>query len=101
MPSRRGVFVRAWRALKKPGEANTSYPQAILDGGECNGCMDTAGRVALPPAFEHADIDNLALLIGNHSLSSLYPPRLMSKCHIEADMLERLIAHNDRIPLLA
>ncbi|KAI9569726.1 cyclin-domain-containing protein [Boletus coccyginus] len=42
--------------------------------------MDTAGRVALPAAFEHADIDNLALLI--------------------ADMLERLIAHNDGIPLL-
>ncbi|KAF8134616.1 cyclin-domain-containing protein [Boletus edulis] len=42
--------------------------------------MDTAGRVALPAAFEDADIDNLALLI--------------------ADMLERLIVHNDRIPLL-
>ncbi|KAN0091215.1 Cyclin domain containing protein [Tylopilus felleus] len=42
--------------------------------------MDTAGRVALPPEFERADIDILALLIAN--------------------MLERLIAHNDRIPLL-
>ncbi|KAH7888623.1 cyclin-domain-containing protein [Phlebopus sp. FC_14] len=42
--------------------------------------MDSSGRVALPAAFEDADIDNLALLI--------------------ADMLERLIAHNDRIPLL-
>ncbi|KAF8556327.1 cyclin-domain-containing protein [Imleria badia] len=42
--------------------------------------MDTAGRVTLPAEFKHADIDILALLI--------------------ADMLERLIAHNDRIPLL-
>ncbi|KAH7909954.1 cyclin-domain-containing protein [Hygrophoropsis aurantiaca] len=42
--------------------------------------MDSSGRVALPPAFENAEIDSLALLI--------------------ADMLDRLIAHNDRIPLL-
>ncbi|KAH7926528.1 cyclin-domain-containing protein [Leucogyrophana mollusca] len=42
--------------------------------------MDSSGRVALPAAFEDADIDNLALLI--------------------ADMLDRLIAHNDQIPLL-
>ncbi|KIM69713.1 hypothetical protein SCLCIDRAFT_102739 [Scleroderma citrinum Foug A] len=43
--------------------------------------MDSSGRVALPSAFEDANIDNLALLI--------------------ADMLERLMAHNDQIPLLA
>jgi len=42
--------------------------------------MDTAGRVALPAAFEQTDIDILASLID--------------------DMLERLITHNDRIPLL-
>ncbi|KAF9237501.1 cyclin-domain-containing protein [Melanogaster broomeanus] len=42
--------------------------------------MDSSGRVVLPAAFEDADIDILAVLI--------------------ADMLERLIAHNDRIPLL-
>ncbi|KIK98663.1 hypothetical protein PAXRUDRAFT_799828 [Paxillus rubicundulus Ve08.2h10] len=42
--------------------------------------MDSSGRVALPAAFEDADIDNLALLI--------------------ADMLDRLITHNDQIPLL-
>ncbi|KAL4073840.1 cyclin-domain-containing protein [Scleroderma yunnanense] len=42
--------------------------------------MDSSGRVALPSAFEDADIDNLAVLI--------------------ADMLERLMAHNDQIPLL-
>ncbi|KAI6033205.1 cyclin-domain-containing protein [Pisolithus orientalis] len=43
--------------------------------------MNSSGRVVLPSAFEDADIDNLALLI--------------------ADMLERLMAHNDQIPLLA
>jgi len=42
--------------------------------------MDSSGRVVLPAAFEDTDIDHLALLI--------------------ADMLERLMAHNDRIPLL-
>ncbi|KAI6121776.1 cyclin-domain-containing protein [Pisolithus sp. B1] len=42
--------------------------------------MDSSGRVVLPSAFEDADIDNLALLI--------------------ADMLERLMVHNDQIPLL-
>ncbi|KAI6021492.1 cyclin-domain-containing protein [Pisolithus microcarpus] len=42
--------------------------------------MDSSGRVVLPSAFEDADIDNLALLI--------------------ADMLERLMGHNDQIPFL-
>ena len=94
------VFAQVWFALKT--QSGRQVLSTSQDGGECNGCMDTAGRVALPAAFEHADIDNLALLIGNHSLSLLYLPplTLMSKCHIEADMLERLIAHNDRIPLL-
>ncbi|KAF9467293.1 cyclin-domain-containing protein [Collybia nuda] len=40
----------------------------------------TSGRVELPTAFEEAHIDQLAQLIG--------------------DMLERLMAHNDQIPLL-
>ncbi|KAG2345710.1 cyclin-domain-containing protein [Suillus weaverae] len=42
--------------------------------------MHSSTRVTLPAAFEVAEIDNLALLIAN--------------------MLERLIAHNDKIPLL-
>ena len=72
------VFAQVWFALKTKCRTVLSTSQA---GGECNGCMDTAGRVALPAAFEHADIDNLALLIGNHSLSSLYRPPLMSECY--------------------
>ncbi|KAG2078765.1 cyclin-domain-containing protein [Suillus decipiens] len=42
--------------------------------------MHSSTRVTLPAAFEVAEIDSLALLIAN--------------------MLERLIAHNDKIPLL-
>lgn len=42
--------------------------------------MHSSTRVTLPAAFEVTEIDNLALLIAN--------------------MLERLIAHNDKIPLL-
>ncbi|KAG0706062.1 cyclin-domain-containing protein [Suillus ampliporus] len=42
--------------------------------------MHSTTRVTLPASFESAEIDNLALLIAN--------------------MLERLIAHNDKIPLL-
>ncbi|KAG2150436.1 cyclin-domain-containing protein [Suillus clintonianus] len=42
--------------------------------------MHSSTRVTLPAAYEVAEIDNLALLIAN--------------------MLERLIAHNDKIPLL-
>jgi hypothetical protein len=42
--------------------------------------MESSGRIELPAAFEDAHIDQLALLI--------------------ADMLDRLMAHNDRIPLL-
>ncbi|KAG1751634.1 cyclin-domain-containing protein [Suillus paluster] len=42
--------------------------------------MHSSTRVTLPATFETAEIDNLALLIAN--------------------MLERLITHNDKIPLL-
>ena len=59
--------------------------------------MHSSTRVTLPAAFEAAEIDNLALLIGISN-------RLLSPAsHLnvfEANMLERLIAHNDKIPLL-
>lgn len=61
--------------------------------------MDSSGRVALPSAFEDANIDNLALLIGNQPRRTLVGGYLISLP--EADMLERLMAHNDQIPLLA
>ncbi|KAL5485412.1 PHO80 [Sanghuangporus weigelae] len=41
--------------------------------------MESPGKIELPRAFEHADIDHLVVLI--------------------ADMLDRLIEHNDKIPL--
>ena len=41
--------------------------------------MESPGKIELPRAFEHADIDHLVILI--------------------ADMLDRLIEHNDKIPL--
>ncbi|EJD02733.1 cyclin-domain-containing protein [Fomitiporia mediterranea MF3/22] len=41
--------------------------------------MESPGKIELPRAFEHADVDHLVVLI--------------------ADMLNRLIGHNDKIPL--
>ncbi|KAL5523562.1 hypothetical protein ACEPAG_7735 [Sanghuangporus baumii] len=41
--------------------------------------MESPGKIELPREFEHADIDHLVVLI--------------------ADMLDRLIEHNDKIPL--
>ncbi|KAH8119032.1 cyclin-domain-containing protein [Phellopilus nigrolimitatus] len=41
--------------------------------------MESPGKIELPSAFEHADIDHLVVLI--------------------ADMLDRLMEHNDKIPL--
>lgn len=56
----------------------------------------TSGRVELPAAFEEAHIDQLAQLIGElfYSLHCLF------LTVIQGDMLERLMAHNDQIPLL-
>ena len=42
-------------------------------------CMESPEKIELPSAFEDADVDHLVVLI--------------------ADMLDRLIEHNDRIPL--
>lgn len=41
--------------------------------------MESPEKIELPSAFEDADVDHLVVLI--------------------ADMLDRLIEHNDRIPL--
>ncbi|OBZ67091.1 Nuc-1 negative regulatory protein preg [Grifola frondosa] len=49
------------------------------DLGYCDGCMESPERVELPAAFEDVHVDVLAQLI--------------------ADMMERLMAHNDQIPL--
>lgn len=58
-----------------------------------------SSRVILPAAFEVIEIDNLASLIGisycSVSIHSLNYP----SSFFEANMLERLIAHNDKIPL--
>jgi hypothetical protein len=61
--------------------------------------MDASGRVELPTAFEQADIDNLVLLIGTR-FAALHLRFLLDQRDLKADMLERLMAHNDRIPLL-
>jgi len=57
------VLCGLWRCSNQ----NAGLCTASIERGycECNGCMDSSGRVALPSAFEDANIDNLALLIGN------------------------------------
>lgn len=59
--------------------------------------MESPGRVELPAAFEEAEIESLALLIGDFLIGSL---KRIELTRYKADMLERLMAHNDRIPLL-
>lgn len=62
------------------GELFIQQPIPYENGGhDGDGCMDSPGKIELPSAFENADIDHLVILI--------------------ADMLDRLIEHNDKIPL--
>lgn len=61
----------------------------------CNGFMDSE-RVEIPQNFEEATVDHLIQLIGISHLSS---PTWFLKRVRSADMLERLMVHNDRIPL--
>jgi hypothetical protein len=66
----------------------------------CDGSMEssTSGRVELPAAFEEAHIDKLAQLIGMSSKALSH--NMFNGYIIKGDMLERLMAHNDQIPLL-
>jgi len=62
-----------------------------------DGRMESGGqeRTALASNFQHVDLDNLCILIGEPNTN--YP---MSITHlVVADMLLRLIEHNDKIPL--
>lgn len=54
-------------------------------------------RLEVPPVFEDAPVEHLIHLIG--ILSFILLAALYSYRPIAADMLERLMAHNDRIPL--
>ena len=56
-----------------------------------------SGRVELPAAFEETPIDNLVQLIG--TVISTRPFSTLSSGYIAADMLDRLMVHNDQIPL--
>ena len=58
--------------------------------------MESQGKINLPRTFEDADIDHLVILIGilQYLLSAL-----VTLINLVADMLQRLMAHNDQIPL--
>lgn len=59
--------------------------------------MEPSQRVEteLPGKFHEVSIDHLAVLIG----ALRFLPRFHSSKFYLADMLERLMTHNDRIPL--
>jgi hypothetical protein len=60
---------------------------------------DSSQTTKLPARFEDADLDHLVLLIGIAFMvvsSHVYPPFFS---FFPADMLQRLISHNDKIPL--
>ena len=71
--------------------------------------MASQERVTLPAAFEQAEKDHLALLIGEYAQPRLvrgsYQPAptdftmLYYNFPSVADMLQRLMTHNDQIPL--
>ena len=81
------------RALCQHRQSHAFFPVPVRRSGQArcraapvfstvqfgDGCMDPTGKIELPSAFEDADVDHLVVLI--------------------ADMLDRLIEHNDRIPL--
>ena len=66
-----------------------------IKGSRC--WMEPPERVSLPAAFEEVDVDILVQLIGvcNAALCTVQPVLTIPA----ADMMERLMAHNDRIPL--
>lgn len=57
----------------------------------------SSDRVELPAAFEDVQIDHLAQLIGISLCKNT--PSVMMSFLVSADMLERVMAHNDQIPL--
>lgn len=59
----------------------------------------SSDRVVLPTAFEETPIDSLVELIGDVLHISSGVPGLIVHRNL-ADMLQRLMSHNDRIPLL-
>lgn len=60
--------------------------------------MESQERVELPAAFEDVDVDILVKLIGaSYTLLVMRVEQLTPS--ITADMMERLMAHNDQIPL--
>lgn len=71
------------------------------NGIACNGSMESSSsdKVVLPTVFEDAPIDSLVELIGDVLHISSGVPRLIVRRNL-ADMLQRLMHYNDRIPLL-
>ena len=68
--------------------------------GYRNGCMESPERVEVPAAFEDVDVDVLVQLIGSQRvLWSASSAAYTDLGFIEADMMERLMAINDQIPL--
>lgn len=64
--------------------------------------MDPPERVSLPANFEEVDVNVLVELIGAFTASLSNFSRLDDEYFLDflaADMMERLMAHNDRIPL--
>src|SRR6266545_5794946 len=56
-------------------------------------------RVEMPTSFEDAPVDHLVQLIGTQRFLFWRDGFHSRKKSLLADMLQRLIAHNDRIPL--
>ena len=76
-----------------------AVPLAEVEGGSHYGRMEAEPElILLPPSFEHVDSDHLCRLIGQSLCPTQLKPygRLMPTA---ADMLQRLIEHNDKIPL--
>ncbi|KAH8108047.1 cyclin-domain-containing protein [Cristinia sonorae] len=64
--------------------------------------MEQPQRLELPSAFEDVDVNILAELIGPFIILISYPAHALGVSHIPhpaGDMMERLLAHNDKIPL--
>lgn len=83
--------------MEPKGDGRDDHVQASTDVHD-EATATATDKFELPKSFEDCDIDHLVVLIGACSWSLL----IQSGSHRSssaADMLERLMKHNDKIPL--
>lgn len=82
--------------MEPKGDGRDDHVQASTDVHD-EATVTATDKIELPKSFEDCDIDHLVVLIG-----ACWSLLILSGSHrssLAADMLERLMKHNDKIPL--